>query len=207
MTSRISNGADAAYFEDPEPVADIEGLEFLDVDTLDLIYDVGKDYIKEQSTRISIFDTKAGFVLGSASLLTTGVAAFGKSAFDVASQMAKEGKTLELWQGNITICLVAIALLMYLAIIFCGYQAYKPTNVAALSQIGTMRDIYLQERKTFTKLAVLNAMVDIIEENDYRIQDKANWTGWAVRALIGEAFAIGALIVMQMIVYLQAAPK
>ena len=61
-----------------------------EVPSLDLMLEMARKRIDEENAQFSALDTKAGFVLGSASLLTAGVAAFQRTAFDVGIALLEQ---------------------------------------------------------------------------------------------------------------------
>jgi hypothetical protein len=85
-----------------------------DVPSLDILLDLAKERVKEENEQISTLDTKAGFALGSASLLTAGVAAFQQTVFEVSRSLFAENRTLPDWARWVIVILAGIALGFYL---------------------------------------------------------------------------------------------
>ncbi|HEY0071667.1 MAG TPA: hypothetical protein VGE04_17005 [Chloroflexia bacterium] len=185
------------------------GLEIIDSDedvdeesilSLDVILEVARERVKEQNSYIGVLDTKAGFVIGSASLLTAGLAGFFDTVFQSIDALILSQPIQTLPIKEAALLLTASAMLLYLGIAFAGYQAYKLRDYPELSDIRSLRDIYLNERTEDTQLAILDTLTDIVEVNDREIKDKAWWTQLAVVLLIVQAVFIAVLVVVQLLI-------
>jgi hypothetical protein len=167
--------------------------------SLDVILEAARKRIEEQNALISVLDTKAGFVLGSASLLTAGVGTFARTAFDVSERLSTANLKLDDSSRKGLLILAALALLFYLGIMVCGLLAYRLRKYETLTEIGVLRDLYLTETEATTKLVMLDTLDKAIKGNDPKIKRKASWAQIAVILLVGEAIFLAALIFFQMV--------
>lgn len=191
-----------SYQEPPElevinPDEEVEDESIL---SLEVILEVAKERVKEQNSYIGVLDTKAGFVIGSASLLTAGLAGFFDTVFQSIEALVASQPIQTFPIKEAALLLTATAVLLYLGIAFAGYQAYKLRDYPELSAIRSLRDIYLNERPEDTQLAILDTLTDIVEVNDREIKDKAWWTQLAVVLLIVQAILIAVLVVVQLLI-------
>lgn len=171
--------------------------------SLDFLLTLAQTRIDEENKLISTLDTKAGFALGSASLLTTGVAAFGKTVFDVAGKLAESDLRLADEPKAIIAVLVLGALFSFLFLVYSGYQAYRIRDIQALTEIRKVVKENLGGAEAETKAIILDTLGKIIEANEVEIEKKAAWTQRAVFTFFIETGFIALLITVQLIVSAQ----
>ncbi len=175
----------------------------VELESLELIYDTVKASIDAQNAQISSYDTKAGFVLGSASLLTAGAVGFQKTAFDVASNLAQKQLLLDPWVKPTMVLLTIAAMAFYLAIVIAGYNAYRIRKFQILADLDVLTAEYLDKRPDTTKLVLLDTFRTIYNNNEPKVKAKGRATEWAIRFLICEALFIAALTAVQVFVFVQ----
>ncbi|MGA7732453.1 MAG: hypothetical protein WCD37_14435 [Chloroflexia bacterium] len=174
------------------------------VASLDAMLDVAKRKLDAQNSQISTLDSKAGFVLGSASLLTAGIAAFQKGAFDAIDTLARNNAALPSWVHPVlsVLVLVAVAVVvaLYLTVVWASYHAYKLRDYRAIAIDWDVRSMYLNQQQEKTKLDFLDATIAAVEENTKIIEEKREFTETAVNSLVLEAYLIAGLVVAQALI-------
>lgn len=165
--------------------------------SLDVVFDYVKIYSESQDTQISALDSKAGFVLGSASLLTTGVSVFQSSSLSASAQLVIRG-IIPVWSYWLVFSLLCLALITYALSVLTAYQAYKVQGYSTISEIKLLRDKYIDEAPDVTKQALLDTMVEAVEINKVKVENKAVWTKRSLVLLGVEAVFVAILISVQL---------
>jgi hypothetical protein len=149
------------------------------------------DFIFEQVTasRASLtaqadaLDTKAGLVLGSASFLTAGAASLQGTLASKAAAHAVFGIHL----SAIVPLLTFVTVCIYLFAVFAAWQGYR-TRTYSVTPAPDRLLAYLTVRDEETKLAIIDALVDVYLPQDRpMLISKVRWTRWAPSALLAEA--------------------
>lgn len=167
-------------------------------ETLDLIFNEIKDSRADASSRVNMLEGKAGFVLGSASLLTSGVA---------GAQVALAGHTtkyhlLPMWDHfhvvvsaiDIIHGLAAIAVVIYLWIVFFAWKAYMVRKFITISPEILSSYADPQYKQWQVKKMLVRAMTDQYAQNQEKIDDKSLFTERALRGLLVEVVFLAIIL-------------
>ncbi|MEA2514734.1 MAG: hypothetical protein QOJ59_4223 [Thermomicrobiales bacterium] len=172
-------------------------------DSVDVLYEEMKRSEDAQSAQISALDGKANFSLGSATLLTTGVAAL-RTALE-SSNGTDPGGTLDLLliepsAATVTNWLVISSVVAYLVVLISSYKAYTLRGYSLVPQPQTLIDEYKGEEGPFTKARLAAARASAIAENAPTINSKVTWTRRALRSLFIEGVLLLAITLVQLAV-------
>ncbi|HEX8598507.1 MAG TPA: hypothetical protein VF952_08330 [Chloroflexia bacterium] len=171
--------------------------------SLSIIYDLVQQRVTAQYERINSLDTKAGFVLGSATLLTGGISALQQVAITTMTDLnSKDPSTVAQWKIGIGGASL-LAVLFYLVLVFASIQAYKIRKYNALSRVRTLIDKYYENEEVDTKEVLVDTLATLVEENDQIIDRKALWTQRAISCLMIEAILLAILTMLQLALGLQ----
>jgi hypothetical protein len=162
--------------------------------SLELCFDLARDQLDAQSKRASNLDTKASFVLGSASILTTTAVAF-KAAFTSAQAT------------NLGMIVLAIAgAAAYVGVVGSAFMAYTLRSYAWVPQVSELKAHYMTKPLEYTRGTLLSSMVIAFTENERTIGRKVVWTRAALMTLLVEAAIVALLVVVQILLPAAAAP-
>lgn len=153
--------------------------------SLALAFELAREQLADQRSQAAGLDTKASFVLGSASLLTAAA-----TALHSMSASATPHPLLT------TIALLAV--FVYLVVVAASYQAYTLRvykHVPNLERLQEYIGVELQQ----TKGTLLSTMVLAYGENQRTLAKKVRWTKTALFALAVEAVVLAVLTLMQTI--------
>lgn len=179
-----------------------DGETLVDLPSLQRIYDVAKDGNAALASQMTTLDTKASFVLGSASLLATGLAAFqgGLSTF-VGERMvcAPDGDScFALSAQTIVHGITLLAACIYAFVVYCAWRAYKPRAYVVLDPRPVQG--YVTNADDATQVALLQALLALYDANVAAVEEKATWTRWAARAFLIEVVFLTCTLVLTAIV-------
>lgn len=163
--------------------------------SLDVVYEYVKDQVGVQNDQINALDGKAGFILGSASLLTAGAASFQAVLSDSSSKLLANGLNPFVLQG-----ITVLALVFYLLVVYSSYQAYKLRSYPSVGDVRLLRNKYEAKSVEATKGSLLDTMLIVIQYNHELIDDKANWLQRALILFVIEAIFTCLLIFVQLII-------
>lgn len=165
--------------------------------SVNVVCDVVDYRLKEQEEKIKALDTKAGFVLGSASLLITGLAGLQKTVFDMSTYLAVKHLVFD-YASKATIAgLTILAVVAYFALVVASYHAYKIREYLTLTRVDEFRDKHIDLPEDEAKRALIDTRVGIVISNNPIIERKALAAQWAVRFLGLEALVVALLAIFQ----------
>lgn len=151
--------------------------------SLDLVFDLTRERLSAQLASVDSLDTKANFVLGSATLLTAAAATVqGLSHYDSAVRFVA----------------IIFAMLLYLAVIFTSFRAYMVRGYHQAPD-PTALEGYMWEQLETTKGTILKEMVGCYNDNKKEIARKVWWLRWALRAFGAEAVLLSILALLEVL--------
>lgn len=161
------------------------------VDSLDVILHLAREQYALQQSYTNSLDAKAGFILGSASLLTGVLAVW---------QTPKPGDyvlLINVLHGAASTILHWIpvgALGIYVVVVVCAYIAYRPLKFTRAPDLNQLKARFLSRPADETRKAALNATLSAFNQNARRLKSKARWVRIAFWALLAEAGVVAALL-------------
>lgn len=183
----------AAVVETEVPEQAVTGQEWPSVD---IVYDEMQQSMTAQNDRLKTIDTKANFGLAAATLLTAGVTGLGRALME----SGQEGAT-PVWfgiQANYIVDWVTIiSLVVYAAIAYTTYRAYRIQTFKEVPSPQRLLDKYLYEEPEATKAAIANARLKAYTTNEGIAENKVTWVNRAMWLLIVEALLLVIIAVIQ----------
>jgi len=163
-----------------------------DSPSLNVIFDAVKERVEDQKGRIAALDTKAGFTLGAATILTGGISTLTAGLAGFTGDEAKPMKHIDLGAGSlsaqqIVALVVALILAAYAFLVFTTFQAFRLRSFAIAPEPTTLRKEWSSESEQSTKAGLVDAMVYAFETNKDTIKGKTTWTNRAILAIVLEA--------------------
>ncbi|HEX8600723.1 MAG TPA: hypothetical protein VF952_19675 [Chloroflexia bacterium] len=168
--------------------------------TIDVLFALAQNKLSVQDSQINALDSKAGFVLGSATILTAAVLAFQQAAVEAISKVFGESLIQRLVLTAVVVVLVIIIAALYISIVKASYDAYKLQRYRIVSITKEVRDLFILETPIKAKLVFLNAMISAAEVNQVTLDKKVASTETAVNSLLVEAKVIAFLAVAQALI-------
>jgi len=159
---------------------------------LDLLYEVVKARVADQSAQIGTLDTKANFGVASSSLLITSVAGL-RTAFAAAQQAHAVGDlVLPGGAGRVNTAtavnsLTVAALALFIVLVFCAYKAYQLRRYTVVPKLKVLLDDYWDRSVVDTKADLTTTIADAFCDNEVLIEDKVWWTKAVLACLIMQA--------------------
>lgn len=158
--------------------------------SLDVVFDLTRDQLSFQMSQVDGLDTKAGFVLASASLLTGALATWHVPATTSYSPF------IATFIQHIPL----ISILIYLVVIVTSFMAIMVRTYEYPTAPTQLRELYLHWPEQATKRKMRANIEAAYIRNEEKIKGKTRWTLAAFGAL-----AIEALIVAVILFFLTAA--
>lgn len=154
-----------------------------DYPSLDIVLDLTKEQIQSQLSQHNSLDGKAGFVLGSASILTGVLLAWHPPTAQITFPRSV------FLQG-----LPIIAIGTYLFLVAFSYKAYSLRSLREVGEPSVLISSYLRLPEKLTKATVLSTMSVAYQLNQKALQAKIRWVRAALIALLFEVVVIGLLL-------------
>ncbi len=173
--------------------------------SVDVVYAELKDRVALQLAQADTLDNKSNFGLGSAALLTAGVAAL-RNASEPAIGKEVERWCLFGWILPVTVLVTWItvgAFAAFVAVVWCSYQAYKVRTFTISPSIGKagtehLLDVALHRPPNHTKVLMSHhRVVEDLFQNERQIERKTRWTAWSLIALVVEAVLLLTMSVLE----------
>jgi hypothetical protein len=158
--------------------------------SLDIALDLTREQLAAQQTQAGALDSKAGFVLGSASLLT-GVLV----AFRPATGLASYPEPLP----TVAHYLPFAAIVTYLVVISTSYRAYSLRRYQVVANPRKLYFHYLRKPAWRTKGTVLRTMLIVYARNERTLRAKVRWARAALAALTLEAIIVALILIAQVL--------
>jgi hypothetical protein len=199
VQSSLSVGADLVHHQGSDVVseAQIESLARTGgpsgpaIDSLDIVLTLTRQQFVAQQTYTGALDAKAGFILGSASLLT-GVLAVWQTPkpadYSLLTQLIGGAAS------SIVQLVPLTALVIYLIVVVTSYAAYVPFKFVEVPDPNRLASVYKPLPAGETKEAVLSATLAGFNQNGARLKVKAFRVRLAFGALLAEAIVVAALL-------------
>jgi hypothetical protein len=151
-----------------------------DFPSLDLIFELTKERLAGQMQQVSNLDTKANFVLGSATALISAAVVLQAvlitpqtTALPAQSQPITLPFYCPLPSDKFLRALpLLMLLLVYLLVVLIAYLSYKIRVYKQVPEPGELYKTYLYKHESDTKAEVFRAMLDAYKANDHTIRDK-----------------------------------
>jgi hypothetical protein len=151
--------------------------------SLDLALELTREQFAIQRDYAKNIDSKASFVLTSASFLAAGTT--------VLNGLPSAG----VYVPAVRIATLAIVLVFgYVG--FATYQAFKIQDFETVPDPGGLRRGYLDKEVTYTKYQILDTMIESYEDNSKTLARKVKWTRRAARGLLLEIAVLLAMAVV-----------
>ena len=168
--------------------------------SLDVLMEYINRHLDSLDSQISTLDNKAGFVLGSASLLIAGIGGFASAMDTTTPKLVTQGIISSDWQLLIFIPIV-VAGILYLALVYTAYLAYKTRQYHAIAKFKELMDytLAMDLSPEQTKRDLIEDLLKVIEANQRTINTKAKWTRYALRLLLIEAILVVMLLLAQLL--------
>ena len=145
-----------------------------DVPSLDLVLGIARDMLAAQLSYVESLDTKAGFVLGSSTLITAAVLALrGPTPANVR------------WLG-------VVALAIFFAVAGCALVAYMIRTYWQAPYPSELKP-YMWVNPVWTKGDILHEVLVAYEKNKLIVDNKANWLRYSLWCFGAEAAILAIL--------------
>jgi len=167
----------------------------------------GLDFVLEHVLRkadqlieqMDALDTKAGFALGSAGILLTGITVL-QAAVAVSAQSAAASRKPTVAPALLHWCAIS-AFVSFLAVTFCAWRAYRVTDYDDPPQARGLYNLWRQEQQGALgsskdlRIGLTNRLLTAIEINQGIVRRKAYWVKYALRCFFMESAVLGVILV------------
>jgi hypothetical protein len=162
---------------------------------LDESYLLTKEALAAQLAQAHTLDSKASFVLTSASILTASALALHQA---VAS-LSGAGTTAHRSGGIIVLVqvLAVLAVVAYLAVVYTSFRAYTLRSYAGPADPRQLEARYVDMDAELAKATLFSTMVKSYSDNSALLDQKASWTRYALYALLGEAALVALATIVE----------
>lgn len=144
------------------------------LETLNIVYDEARDAISKQEAILAGLDSKTTVGLGSASVISAGV------AIQQAIQSSQD--PVSCWWVFLGTASITLGLVAYLVIIFCSIQAYKLRPFKASASAYSLEKKVWPQSPARAKAILTSARLDALATNGKVITGKSKWVsrvhGW-----------------------------
>lgn len=170
--------------------------EKLDFPSLNLLYELAKERLASQQEQKDILDSKANFILGSATALVSAALVLQ------AVSQPQHATPLPVYcivrtNAPLHALPMIILLVMYLIVLFSAFPAYKIRIYKYAPELEELYKNYLFEDESETKAKVFRAMLTAYRENIITIGNKVLWLKVAFVFLGVEAMALVVYLLYQ----------
>jgi hypothetical protein len=168
-----------------------------DFPSLDLLLELIKDRIAVQRWQSSSFDSKANFVLGSATALISAALILQAVLVQIRSQTALLPSCPLVIHQSLRLLPLLALLVAYLATMLAAFFAYIVREYKHTPDLDELYNNHLNREERETKLEVCRAMLDVYKENDKIINNKRVWTRIAFIVFGGEVAVLALVLLVQ----------
>lgn len=180
-----SNTGEESQEEELERQRNMETLK-RDMPGLPLSVELAREALNQQISQADSLDTKAGFILGSSSILIAVLTAWRKPVLHVW------------WLSALAYVCVGLAIGGYGWILWQAARGYALAEYSAMVDPKPLADnVIFQDEKTARYLTLL-ALKEAIERNDATLAMKVRYIQLAFRGLAVEALFIAAVLVLEL---------
>jgi hypothetical protein len=163
---------------------------------LDECYLLTKEALADQLAQSRALDSKASFVLTSASILTAAALALHQAV----AGLAGTGAVATLPGGLVVLAkvLAVLAVLAYLAVIYTAFRAYTLRSYDGPADPRQLASKYVDMDSELAKATLFATMVKSYGENSTVLDQKVAWTRYALYALFGESILIALITIVEL---------
>ena len=165
--------------------------DYHEFQSLTLIFDVTKERIISQLTQAQSLDSKANFILGSATALV--------SASLVIQAVLLTPHTSILINKFLESLPLLILLISYLLVMIMAFLAYKVNNYKGVANPEKLYEYYLDKPEDTTKADIFRVMVEAYKHNEKVIKKKGKFVNCSFFALGSEVFVLVIFIALSML--------
>jgi hypothetical protein len=153
---------------------------------LDESYLLTKEALAAQLAQAHTLDSKASFVLTSATILTASALAVHQAAANLSGTGVG---TAHPRAGMVVLAqvLAVLAVFAYLAVVYTSFRAYTLRSYAGPADPRQLEARYVDMNAQLAKATLFSTMVKSYGDNSALLDQKASWTHYALYALLGEA--------------------
>jgi hypothetical protein len=156
--------------------------------SLDIIFDIIKESIKNQQDRIDALDAKANFIFVSSSVLI-GTALTAQVSISSNNILVIGYSISRVWP-------LILLLIPYIFIIIMIFNAYHIRRYANIGNPVILVNNYLDAPEQETKKNVVEDIAKAYEENHKEIENKACYVEYAFKALIMESILLAIALII-----------
>jgi hypothetical protein len=160
---------------------------------LDECYELTKEALDAQLAQAHTLDSKASFVLTSASVLTAAALALHQAATNLAGAAAPSSHPEGLAYAAKALGILGV--LAYVGVVYTSFRAYTLRSYAGPADPRQLKDRYVNMDVQLAKATIFSTMVESYTSNSAVLERKVLWTRYALYALLAEA-ALVALITL-----------
>ena len=162
--------------------------------SLDLAFDLAKEQIAGQMNQVDALDTKANFILGSATTLLAAALVLQAVILTVqksppvqpttpTSPLLQPAYCSLITTKPLVLSPLVMLLIVYLILMIISFMAYRLRGYQQTPDPETIYRKYLTEDATKTKAFIFRTMVTVYQENKKTINRKVLWVSTAFIAL------------------------
>jgi len=163
---------------------------------LDECYLLSKEALADQLAQSRALDSKASFVLASASILTAAALALHQAVAGVAGTTAEAA----LSRGLVVLAnlLAVLAVLAYLGVVYTAFRAYTLRSYDGPADPRQLAAKYVDMDAELAKATLFATMVKSYGDNSTILDQKVAWTRNAVYTLFGESILVALVTIVQL---------
>jgi hypothetical protein len=163
---------------------------------LDESYLLTKEALAAQLAQSHTLDSKASFVLASASILSASALALHQA---VANLSGTGVGTAPMPSGFVVLAriLAVLAVLAYLGVVYTSFRAYTLRSYAGPADPRQLEVKYVSMDAELAKATLFSTMVKSYGDNSALLDQKASWTRYALYALLGEAALVALTTIVE----------
>jgi hypothetical protein len=162
---------------------------------LDESYLLTKEALAAQLAQSHTLDSKASFVLASASILTASALALHQAV----ANLSGTGPSAHMPAGIVVLArvLAVLAVLAYLGVVYTSFRAYTLRSYAGPADPRQLEARYVSMDAELAKATLFSTMVKSYGDNSALLDQKASWTRYALYALLGEAALVALTTIVE----------
>ncbi len=166
--------------------------------SLDLIFELMKEAIAGQREQVNSLDSKANFILGSATAFVSAALVLQAVLLTPSTVRTSSAISCPILANKFlhTLPLLGV-LLMYLCVLFAAYLAYKVRTYKQAPNPDELYNTYLVQEESKTKAEIFEAMRHAYKLNTHTIEKKTLLLKVSFILLGGEALALIVYVVFQ----------
>lgn len=178
--------------------------------SLDLLFELGKQRMSDQMDQINALDTKANFIIGSATTLLSAalvlqavILTIQKSSSSQTTSLAHTGAInsffycSSLLKSGLQIIPILTFFVVYLILMVVSFFAYRLRAYQLVPDLEIAYQKYINTNPIDTKAIVFRAMVEVYKNNKSTIQRKVFWLSTAFIFLGIEAAILVLVLLVQ----------